>query len=162
MAETWNEISDGTVLNKGDLIRVYVQIFGTNTMISAALIDKAVADIERKDNRFRVEGYSLPNEDGLFFVKIRVVDPRPPEKQLAGCKGIMGRVATTVVLSALLAYCGFIAQAGMTRRGTTSVAGAVGGAVDDVAVSMAKWAAMAIVGYVAIKSVKGQGRNGGY
>jgi len=150
MAETWQDITGSTVLQKGDVLRVWAKVVGANTYLKAAQMDKAIRDIEKKDPRFRVEGYSaLPDEDGAFFVKVRIVDPAP-QKQLAG--HLVAGVVGGIVLSALLVSVGFVA-AGRLQRRSQGVVESVGDTVEDATLNLVKWAAMAVVGYIAVKSV---------
>jgi len=153
MATEWQEVPAETTLHTGDVIRVYAALVGSYGAIEAWQMETIATEIERTDNRFRVESWSYPDAEGTFFVKVRIVDPRPPEKQLAG--GFMSGITCALVGAVSILVFerilgGLVSGGKYTKRTITET---VTDTVESAGLELAKWAAMAVVGYIAVKSV---------
>ncbi len=148
--EEWKALQNDEELKTGDVIRVWSQVVGMGKVPTALELQHVANKVEESDPRYRVEGYSLPDADHRFFVKVRIVEPRDPQTQLAG------PVTAGMLIGATLVAIGIalgIWPLGYGER--RSVTQAVGETADRAAWGLAKWAAVAIVGYLAVKSVKG-------
>ncbi|MDD5367382.1 MAG: hypothetical protein PHR30_18770 [Gallionellaceae bacterium] len=152
MSETWKPVPDDYQLAIGDVVRIWSQVIGMGKVPTALEMDAIAKRVEDSDPRFRVEGYSYPDEDNWMFVKVRITEPRTPSPQLAGI-GVSVAVVVGVVGGALAVY-GIWALSDAEIR--TTMTEAVGETVDKAAWGLAKYAAVAIVGYLAIKAIGGK------
>jgi len=148
--EEWKPLQDDEELKTGDVIRVWSQVVGMGKVPTALELEHVAKKVEASDPRYRVEGWSLPDADKRFFVKVRIVEPREPAMQLAG--PVVAGALVGAVLAVVGIALGILALGYGERRSVTT---AVGETADRAAWGIAKWAAVAIVGYLAVKSVKG-------
>lgn len=151
MAETWKPVGDDYQLAVGDVVRIWSQVIGLGKVPTALEMDAIAKRVEDSDPRFRVEGYSYPDADNWMFVKVRIVEPGRPSPQLAGHVVTVGLVVG--LIGGALAMYGIWALSDAEIR--TSVTEAVGETVDKAAWGLAKYGAVAIVGYLAVKAIGG-------
>lgn len=152
MAETWKPVGDDYQLAVGDVVRIWSQVIGMGKVPTALEMDAIAKRVEDSDPRFRVEGYSYPDEDNWMFVKVRITEPRTPSPQLAG-HGVTVGLVVGIIGGALAVY-GIWALSDAEIR--TNVTEAVGETVDKAAWGLAKYAAVAIVAYLAVKAIGGK------
>lgn len=155
MAEEWVELTGGEELKPDDVVRVWSKVIGAGPVPTGLEIEKICRGIESRDPRFRTEGYSYPDTEHRFFIKVRIVSATQAQLQKAGVLNValISALVGSVVTLAVQNIMGTWTVHSMEKRVAGTATGLAGGVVSGLFSGVGGWIVAGVALYIAVKAL---------